>query len=90
MAAWRPAPYDQLVSEYCAPSDRGGSVAKDHGIRVNVLGEQDHFLLPDMAGPSIEMCEDDRLIRFPKASHWIQHEAPEEVSRLIYDFLLTG
>lgn len=62
-------------------------------ITVPVLmlwGEQDHFLLPDMAGPSIEMCENGRLIRLPKASHWIQHEAPEEVNRLIYDFLLTG
>lgn len=53
-------------------------------------GEQDRFLLTDMAEPSIEMCEDGRLVRMPEASHWLQHEAAEEVNRLIHDFLQAG
>ncbi len=62
-------------------------------IMVPVLmlwGEQDRFLLTDMAEPSIEMCEHGRLIRMPEVSHWLQHEAPEEVNRLIHDFLQAG
>jgi len=53
-------------------------------------GEQDRFLLADMAAPSIEMCEDGHLICLPEASHWLQHEAPEEVNSLIHDFLQAG
>lgn len=53
-------------------------------------GEQDRFLLVGMAEPSIEMCEDGHLICLPEASHWLQHEAPEKVNRLIHDFLQTG
>lgn len=62
-------------------------------ITVPVLmlwGEQDRFLLTDMAEPSIEMCEDGQLVRMPEASHWLQHDAPEEVNRLIHDFLQAG
>lgn len=53
-------------------------------------GKQDSFLLADMAEPSIEMCENGRLVYLPEASHWLQHEAPEEVNPLIHDFLQAG
>lgn len=53
-------------------------------------GKQDCFLLADMAEPSIEMCNKGRLIYLPEASHWLQHEVPEEVNLLIHDFLQTG
>lgn len=53
-------------------------------------GKQDSFLLADMAEPSIEMCENGRLIYLPEASHWLQHEAPEEVNPLIHNFLQAG
>lgn len=53
-------------------------------------GKQDCFLLADMAEASIEMCENGRLIYLPEASHWLQHEKPEEVNPLIHDFLQTG
>lgn len=53
-------------------------------------GKQDGFLLADMAEPSIEMCENGRLVYLPGASHWLQHEAPEEVNPLIHEFLQAG
>lgn len=53
-------------------------------------GEQDRFLLADMAEPSIEMCDVGRLICLPEASHWLQHEVPEEVNSLIHNFLQAG
>jgi epoxide hydrolase 4 len=53
-------------------------------------GEQDRFLLAEMAEPSIEMCDVGRLICLPEASHWLQHEVPEEVNSLIHNFLQAG
>lgn len=53
-------------------------------------GEKDRFLLRDMAEPSIKMCKEGRLICLPEASHWIQHEAPDKVNRLIDDFVKMG
>lgn len=52
-----------------------------------IWGEKDRFLLRDMAEPSIKMCKGGRLICLPEASHWLQHEAPDKVNRLIHDFV---
>jgi epoxide hydrolase 4 len=53
-------------------------------------GKKDRFLLAEMAEPSIEMCDVGRLIFLPEASHWLQHEVPEEVNSLIHNFLQAG
>ena len=59
-------------------------------IKVPVLllwGERDRFLLAEMAESSIALCERGRLVRLPQASHWLQHEEPATVNRLIDEFL---
>lgn len=50
-------------------------------------GEQDVALGKELAQPSIEMCDDGELVFFPKASHWVQHDDPQGVNRLLHDFL---
>ena len=50
-------------------------------------GVQDAFLGQEMAQPSIALCDDGRLEWFPEATHWVQHEEPEEVNRFIQAFL---
>jgi pimeloyl-ACP methyl ester carboxylesterase len=50
-------------------------------------GVQDVALLPAMAQPSIERCEDGELTFFPQATHWLQHDEPEAVNAILCDFL---
>jgi epoxide hydrolase 4 len=58
-------------------------------VRVPTLllwGAKDRFLGREMAQPSIDLCDDGRLEFFAEASHWIQHEEPERVSRELVRF----
>ena len=58
-------------------------------VRVPTLllwGEKDRFLGREMAQPSIDLCDDGRLVFVPEASHWIQHEEPERVTRELLGF----
>lgn len=52
-----------------------------------VWGTQDAYLVPEMAEASIEYCQDGRLERIDDATHWVQHEVPDRVNRLLLDFL---
>jgi len=49
-------------------------------------GTGDRFLGKEMAQPSIDLCDDGRLV-FLDASHWVQHEEPAAVHRLLAEFL---
>ena len=46
-------------------------------------GERDRYLLPGCAQGLERVVPDVRVQRFANASHWIAHEEPEAVSRLI-------
>jgi pimeloyl-ACP methyl ester carboxylesterase len=52
-----------------------------------IWGKQDHFLSWQLAQPSIDQCESGRLVFIDDATHWVQHEAAEQVNQLIIDFL---
>ncbi len=54
-----------------------------------IWGAQDAFLKREMAQASIELCDDGRLEMIEEATHWVQHEEPERVNRLMSDFLST-
>lgn len=51
-----------------------------------IWGEQDRYLLPEIAEPSREWVPDLRFTPIPEASHWVQADAPEQVNRLLIDF----
>jgi epoxide hydrolase 4 len=48
-------------------------------------GTGDRFLGREMAQPSIDLCDDGRLV-FLDATHWLQHEEPGEVQRRLAEF----
>jgi pimeloyl-ACP methyl ester carboxylesterase len=50
-------------------------------------GETDVALGVELAQQSARLLERGRLIRFPAATHWLQHEFPEEVNRHILQHL---
>jgi pimeloyl-ACP methyl ester carboxylesterase len=52
-----------------------------------VWGAKDSFLVRNMALPSIDLCDQGRLVFFEEATHWVQHEEPDQVNRLLIDFL---
>jgi pimeloyl-ACP methyl ester carboxylesterase len=52
-------------------------------------GEKDIALSREMAQPSIELCEQGKLIFFENASHWVQHDEAERVTALLIDLLRT-
>jgi epoxide hydrolase 4 len=52
-----------------------------------IWGEQDRFLGAELAEPDPQLVPDVRVERLPNASHWVQHDEPEAVNRLLVDFL---
>jgi epoxide hydrolase 4 len=52
-----------------------------------IWGKGDVFLSHEMAQPSIELCDNGRLIFIENATHWVQHEEPEQVNHLMVEFL---
>lgn len=48
-------------------------------------GEQDRFLGKEMVEPSLALCDQAEVQWFPEATHWVQHEEPDEVSRSLIE-----
>lgn len=48
-----------------------------------IWGMKDQFLGKELAAKSLEYCADGRGRLLGEATHWVQHEAPEQVSQLI-------
>lgn len=64
---------------------------KEMRIRVPTLmmwGMKDFALSHRMARPSMDYVDEGNLILFPEATHWVQHDAAEEVNHYLVDFLL--
>jgi len=50
-------------------------------------GKRDTALGSDMVQPSVDMCRDAELVWFPEATHWVQHDAAEQVNEALLRFL---
>jgi pimeloyl-ACP methyl ester carboxylesterase len=63
---------------------------KDVRVKVPTLmiwGMQDVALSHRMARPSIDYCDDGKLVLFEDATHWVQHDEADNVTTLLLDFL---
>jgi len=61
----------------------------DRTVRVPtriLWGMRDAFLLPEMAQESLKYCSDAELFKFDDATHWLQHEEADRVSKLLIEF----
>ena len=54
-----------------------------------IWGEKDPYLLPGCLNGIERFVRDLRVERIPDASHWVVHEKPEMVNRLIKKFLIS-
>lgn len=50
-------------------------------------GARDVALAPELASESLAWCDDGRLVTFPDASHWVQHDRAAAVNQQLIGFL---
>ncbi|HZF55090.1 MAG TPA: alpha/beta hydrolase [Polyangiaceae bacterium] len=89
--AWaKPGAVTAMINWYRAIFRARPPIPRDTRIRVPTLliwGARDVALSRQMAQPSIDMCDDGRLVLIEEATHWVQHDEPERVNQLLGDFL---
>jgi len=98
MAAYRqawsqPGAMTAMLNWYRAALQRPPSWSPSPRIRAPVLmiwGAGDRFLGRELAPPSIELCDDGRLVFVEEATHWVQHEAPDRVNALLLGFFASA
>ena len=52
-----------------------------------IWGVHDDYIIPEAAQMSLDFCDNARLEYIESATHWVQHDEPERVNRLIVEFL---
>jgi pimeloyl-ACP methyl ester carboxylesterase len=90
--AWaQPGAMTAMINWYRAAARYPLSASKDMRIRVPTLmmwGMKDFALSHRLARPSMDYCDEGRLLFFPDATHWVQRDAADEVNHYLVDFLL--
>ncbi len=88
--AWsQPGAFTAMLNWYRAAFRHPPPPPRNKGIHSPTLviwGARDRFLGLELAGPSTRRCEEGHLAIFEEASHWVHHEEPGEVNRLIAGF----
>jgi pimeloyl-ACP methyl ester carboxylesterase len=62
------------------------SLVVEPPVRI-IWGTRDVALGEELVAPSARLCRRAEVFRLPEAGHWVQHEEPERVNRLLLDFL---
>jgi pimeloyl-ACP methyl ester carboxylesterase len=68
----------------CAGSIRTGLIRVP--VRV-IWGDHDAALDRGLAEAGLRLCEQGEAFHLAEASHWVQHDEPEQVNRLLIEFL---
>jgi pimeloyl-ACP methyl ester carboxylesterase len=89
--AWsRPRAFTSMVNWYRAAFRTWPLLLDEKRIHPPTLliwGENDRFLHRSLAQQSVDHCDNGRVTYLAGASHWVHHEKPEAVARLILSFL---
>jgi pimeloyl-ACP methyl ester carboxylesterase len=89
--AWaRPGALRSMINWYRAFVQYPPKPPENPRLRLPVLmiwGMQDVALSSKMAQMSIDLCDNGRLVTIPEATHWVQHDAAEQVTALLLEFL---
>jgi len=88
--AWaRPGALTAMLNWYRA-LPRHAASSRPGRIRVPVRviwGDRDAFLDRGLAEAGVALCDRGEAFHLPGATHWVQHEEPERVNRLLVEFL---
>ncbi len=89
--AWsQPEAYTSMLNWYRALFQKRPKLSPIHRITVPTLliwGAKDIFLGREMVQPSVDLCSEGSLVFIEEATHWVQHEEPDQVNELIVNFL---
>ena len=89
--AWsQPEAMTSMINWYRASVRNPSWASKEMRIKVRTLmmwGMKDFALTHRMARPSMDYVDEGNLILFPDATHWVQHDAAEEVNHYLIDFI---
>jgi pimeloyl-ACP methyl ester carboxylesterase len=88
-AWWRRGALTSMLNWYRAAFQAPPRIGGDQRIKLPTLilwGAQDIALSRQMAKPSLELCDQGRLVFFENASHWVQHDASTSVNKYLIDF----
>ena len=72
---------------------RHGAPPRPARIRVPVRvvwGDRDPFLDRGLVEAGLALCDRGEAFHLPDATHWVQHEEPERVNRLLVEFLAAA
>ena len=89
--AWsQPDAMTSMLNWHRAAVRSRGANSKDTRVKVPTLmmwGMKDVALTHRMARPSMDHVDEGNLILFPEATHWVQHDAADEVNHYLVDFI---
>lgn len=90
LKAWRhPGAWTAMINWYRSVAQNNPKLPEDIRVKVPTLmmwGAKDAFLSEAMAQPSIDLCDEGRLVKFAEATHWVQHEESYQVSALLAEW----
>lgn len=90
-AAWsKPGAITAMIHWYRAAlrvPPRPRDDVRVHVPTLLIWGAKDRFLDRRLTGPSLDYCDRGSLHIIEEATHWVQHEEPARVNRLLLDFL---
>jgi len=88
--AWsQPGALTAMINWYRAALRHRPAMSKNPRVQVPTLilwGMKDTALTYRMARPSMDYCNDGKLIFFPDATHWVQLDEADEVNQLLVEF----
>lgn len=91
--AWsQPGAITAMLNWYRAAAHYFWSLPENMPIRIPTLimwGMKDAALSHRLARPSIDYCDEGKLLFFPEATHWIQREEADDINRHLLEFVLT-
>jgi pimeloyl-ACP methyl ester carboxylesterase len=88
----QPGEVTAMLNWYRAAIQKPPSMKGDLRVKVPVTliwGVKDKFLVSEMAPASIALCDQGRLEYVQEAGHWVQHEAPAQVNKLLLEFFAS-
>ena len=93
-AAWsQPGTLTSMLNWYRAVFQFPPKMPADVQVKTRTLmmwGMKDFALSHRLARPSMDYCDDRNLILFPESTHWVQHDAADEVNHYLIDFLFDA
>jgi pimeloyl-ACP methyl ester carboxylesterase len=89
--AWsQPNAMTSMINWYRAALRHQPPLPADPRVKIPTLmlwGMKDVALSHRMARPSIDYCDDGKLVLFEDSTHWVQLDAAEQVNKLLIDFI---